>query len=150
MVVKRFHLGDVLSVTAQLIISPGGIDGLYSILSFMTGDDIFLTNQLPRVTKECKPYLIEQFPQLVTPRMDLAVANLRGVLNVSVADRKDLRNLIKYWLSVLTSGGYGIEIEETLPVAPVPRFAHQFKNPIAEDVDTMSGADEIIVVKITT
>jgi len=60
---KQFHLGDVLSITTDRLVSPTGIDGVYEILDFMSGDCNF-THQLPRVADECKPYLLNQFPQL--------------------------------------------------------------------------------------
>ncbi len=63
MKIKKFHLGDVLSITTQRLVSPRHMVGVYDILNFMTGDNLF-THQLPRAANECKPYLLEQFPKL--------------------------------------------------------------------------------------
>ena len=60
---KKFHLGDVLSITTGRLVSPRHMDGVYDILNFMTGDNLF-THQLPRASDECKPHLLAQFPQL--------------------------------------------------------------------------------------
>lgn len=60
---KDFHLGDVLSITTGVLVSFRSMEGIYDILNFMTGDDLF-THQLPRATDECKPHLLEQFPEL--------------------------------------------------------------------------------------
>lgn len=60
---KLFHLGDVLSITDGRMMSPRHMDGIYDILSFMTGDSLF-THQLPRAMKECQPFLLKQHPQL--------------------------------------------------------------------------------------
>ena len=79
---KKFHLGDVLSTTTERLVSPRHISGVYDILNFMTGDDLF-THQLPRASEECKPYLLEQFPQLDTPEMDFAVAELGETLKTA-------------------------------------------------------------------
>ena len=37
------------------------VDELYEILDYMTGDSLF-THALPRASRECTPYLKEQFP----------------------------------------------------------------------------------------
>ena len=58
---KQFHLGDVLSVTSDFLLSPRKIDGVYDILNYMTGDDLY-THQLPRASKECKPWLLRKHP----------------------------------------------------------------------------------------
>lgn len=60
---KDFHLGDILSITHDRLVSPNGIGGVYDILNFMTGDNLF-THQLPRAGKAAKPVLLEQHPQL--------------------------------------------------------------------------------------
>jgi len=59
----RFHLGDILSITTGRVVSPDRIGGIYNILNFMTGDDLF-THQLPRASDECRPALLAQHPDL--------------------------------------------------------------------------------------
>ncbi len=65
MATKQFHLGDVLSITTGRLLSPEGIGGVYKILNFMTGDNLY-THQLGRVAEECKPFLLKQFPALAS------------------------------------------------------------------------------------
>lgn len=60
----KFHLGDILSITTGVLLSPDHMDGVYRILQFMTGEPLW-THQLPRAANECTPSLLEQFPQLV-------------------------------------------------------------------------------------
>lgn len=60
---KQFHLGDVLTITTGNLVSPRHIQGVYEILNFMTGDNLY-THQLPRARRECRGPLLEQFPQL--------------------------------------------------------------------------------------
>ena len=60
---RQFHLGDILSITTGCLLPPGGLDGVYAILKFMTRDDVY-TNQIPRFCDECRPYLFKQHPQL--------------------------------------------------------------------------------------
>lgn len=60
---REFDLGDILSITTDRLVSPRHIDGVYDILNFMTGDNLF-THQLPRAQDECRPRLLEQHPAL--------------------------------------------------------------------------------------
>jgi hypothetical protein len=39
------------------------MDGVYDILSYMTGESLF-THQLPRACDACRPALLKQHPQL--------------------------------------------------------------------------------------
>lgn len=139
---KKFHLGDVLSITTGRLVSPRHTDGVYDILNFMTGDNLF-THQLPRASDECKPYLIEQFPQLDTPEMDFAVAELGKMLKTK-SGKADAEKLVAGWLAKQVAK-YGEEFE----VKPIPKGAHAVKNPIAEAAEMMGRPKKkVIVVQI--
>ena len=56
---RDFHIGDILSVTTGRLVSPRRMDGVYDILNFMTGDNLF-THQLPRAARECAGPLAAQ------------------------------------------------------------------------------------------
>jgi hypothetical protein len=60
---RSFHLGDVLSITTGLLVSPRGVDALYDVLNFMTSDDL-MTHQLPRAIDEASPDMLRQHPDL--------------------------------------------------------------------------------------
>jgi hypothetical protein len=60
---RSFALGDVLTITTERLVSRDHMDGVYRILNFMTGDDLF-THQLPRASRECRPALLAQHPEL--------------------------------------------------------------------------------------
>jgi hypothetical protein len=60
---KAFHICDILSVTTGKCISPRGLEGVCDILSFIANDSIH-HNQVPRVLRECGPYLLGWFPHL--------------------------------------------------------------------------------------
>lgn len=106
---KRFHLGDVLSVTTGVLMSPTLIRGVYKILNHMTGDNLF-THQLPRATRECQPHLKAQFPALANEKCD-------GVNEHNHKQR--LAELV---------AKYG----EWFDVTPVPEHAHEFIDPMSE------------------
>lgn len=60
---RDFHLGDILSITTDRLVSPHGIKGVYDILNHMTGENLY-THQLVRAGGACKPVLLENFPEL--------------------------------------------------------------------------------------
>ena len=137
---KQFHLGDVLSITTGRLVSPRHIDGVYDILNFMTGDNLF-THQLPRASDECKPYLVEQFPQLATTEMDSAIADLSDALK-SKSGKAQVEKVVADWLAKQVSK-YG----EMFAVKSIPTDAHEVKNPIAEAAEMMGGPEKVIVVR---
>ncbi len=105
----KFHLGDVLSITTGRLVSPRKIGGVYAILNFMTGDNLF-THQLPRACDECAPELLRQHPQLaavVVP--DLTPETWRA------------------WLD-----GQATVFGEELEVAPLSLHQHERRDPVEE------------------
>lgn len=61
---KDFHIGDILSITTDRLLSLDHIGGVYNILNWMTGESL-MTHQLPRASRECEAFLISQHPDLV-------------------------------------------------------------------------------------
>ena len=60
---RKFHIGDVLSITTKKLVSLEGMAGIYQILDYMTGESNY-THELGRAGNACRPVLLEQFPQL--------------------------------------------------------------------------------------
>lgn len=117
---KKFHIGDVLSITQERLVSPQGINGVYDILSFMKSVKFFMFDNFPWIiADECKPYLIEQFPYLASPKMDSAVGELVEMLKTADKKKRDRGTVVTGWLSKLVSGEYGIKCEEMLDVKPL-------------------------------
>jgi len=128
---NEFHLGDVLSITTHRLVSPRHIAGVYDILNFMTGDELW-THQLPDAGDECRPYLVEQFPELATPEMDLAVAELDEILKTANGKtNKEL--LVANWLAKQVSK-YG----KTFTVKPIPNGTHEVKGPFLSAIEVFS------------
>lgn len=120
---KKFHLGDLLSVSTDILLSPTKMDGVYDILNYMTSDDLF-THQLPRASRECRPVLLEQHPWLAD--VDASQVNTEN------------------WQEFLAEmvAKYG----EWHEVIPMPPDDHEVKDPIQEAIDLM-GEDRVIVVR---
>jgi hypothetical protein len=120
---RPFHIGDILSITTGRLVSPRHVEGVYDILNYMTGDNLF-THQLPRASRECEPYLLKQHPQL-------ANVDSSGVTPETW----------RMWLDtqIATFG-------ETLPVEPLPEHAHEFIDPLSELAEKVHPSNIIPVV----
>lgn len=109
---RRFHLGDILTVTTGRLVAPRHTDAVYDILTFMTGDEGLMTHQLSRAMEECQPHLLRQHPQLAS---------------VPLPERFDGEADVMAWLSaqVATFGEY-------LEVAPLAPEDHTRIDPLTE------------------
>lgn len=113
---RRFHLGDILSVTTECLVSPRHMEGVHDLLDFMTGDALF-THQLPRAADECKPHLLALHP-------DLAAVQ---VPDFSAVPRDQVEAHVMTWLDTQVAQ-YG----EYRDVAPVPAGGHTVIDPLDE------------------
>ena len=120
---KKFHLGDVLSITTGRLVSQRHIDGVYDILNFMTSESLF-THQLPIVGDICKPALFEQHPQLKD-------------VDASSVNEKNY----KQWLAEQVAK-YG----EELSVSPLVDGQYEARNPLQELHEMAPNAKVIPVV----
>jgi hypothetical protein len=119
---KLFHLGDILSITTEKLVSPRLINGVYDILNFMTGDNLF-THQLLRACRECQPYLLEKHPQLKD-------------VDANTVDNGNWRKWLEEQVAV-----YG----ECLPVSPIPKSVRRRIDAL-EELESMVGQDRIVAV----
>lgn len=94
--------------------------GLLEILEFMTADKLF-ADTTPQAIRICEKHIIEQHPQLATPEMDFAIAELKEMLK-SKSGKAEPEKLIVGWLSkqVLKYG-------EMFTVSPIPAHAYETK-----------------------
>jgi len=121
---KRFHLGDVLTVTTGKLLSPAGMTGVYAILKHLTGEPIF-THQIGRVLGEAAPHLLARFPALAAEKGDDVTPEGHGL-----------------WL-VEKSRIYG----EWFDVAPLPEHAHESIDPISELAEKVHP-DRIATIRV--
>jgi hypothetical protein len=112
---RTFHLGDILSITTGRLVSPRHIDGVYDILNFMTGDNLF-THQLPRACDECSGPLLAQHP-------DLAAVEVPDELG----DGDSAQKAVSLWLAAQVAV-YG----EAREVAPLGEGDHTHIDPLDE------------------
>lgn len=119
---RDFHITDVLTITTGNLVSNRHMAGVYDLLSYMAGEDVY-THQIPRVMRECEPALRRQHPQL-------GAADTSGVTPENLAAR-----------TVEWVAAFG----ETLPVAPLSEDQHERIDPISELAE-MVPPDRIIPV----
>ena len=119
---RSFHIGDILSITTEKLLSPRLISGVYDILNFMTNDNLY-THQLMRAKDECRPYLIKQHPKL-------------AAIDAAEVTRENWRS----WLDARIA-----EFGETLPVNPLPEDIHEFIEPISELAEIVHPSKIIVV-----
>lgn len=120
---RSFHLGDILSISDGHLLSPSGISGVYDILNFMTGADL-MTHQLPRASRECRPYLLQQHPELAS---------------VAMPEGLDKPGILRWLDSQIEIYG------EMLVVHPAPAGAYIIQNPIEELAEMVPGKPIIVV-----
>lgn len=120
---RLYALADILTMTTGRLLSPRGVEAVYAIANYMTGDYL-LTHQLPRAAEACGPALLNQHPQLtdVAPPEDI--------------DEPDLLA----WLAD-TERQHG----QQLPVTPLAPGTWEHRNPIEELCD-MVGPEKVYVV----
>lgn len=114
----HLHISDVLTVITGRLLSRDGMDGVYRILNYMTGDDLY-THQLPRALEVCGPALIAQYPHLAN-----AESQWEGASNPDA---------IAAWVA-----RFGPEWPDVQPAA---NWRH--RDPISEAVEMM-GIDRVI------
>jgi hypothetical protein len=120
---RTFDLGDILSIADRRLVSPRGMAGIYDILNFMTGDNLF-THQVPRAIRECQPELLRQHPQLA--------AIDKG--------RKLTAETVPGWLAT-QKRLFGNE----LPVAPLAQQVWTRIDPLLE-AEAMVGKDRVVAI----
>jgi hypothetical protein len=138
---QEFDLSDILSITTGRLVSTRHIGGVYAILNYMTGSDLY-TNQLPYAMNLCQPHLRALYPQLAEVSQSAALAALDTALSVA-STTDEMAEIVAEWVEPLR-GLYG----HTLPVPQLAGLAETFANPMA-DLLQMHPRAEILLVDDT-
>lgn len=125
MTARTFPLADVLTATTGCLVSPRGIEAMYDLLGFMTGDTLW-THQLPRAIEECKPHILAQHPDLAAVPVPAKFKNEAHVWE---------------WVTEMEDK-FGVSRELT----PMPAEDHTRIHPVGE-LRMMVPAEKIIVVE---
>lgn len=138
---KNFHISDVLSITTRRLVSSRHMDGVYDILNFLTGDNLY-THQLPRAVRECEPWLRSQFPQLFPDAPVLAELNrnLDNVIAAAGGNQKFASRAIEGWVATVRER---LGLPEMLPVYEMGKEMHTHIDPL-EEANAMFGEKRVI------
>ena len=140
---KTFSLRTVLYVTTgRLLTEPkgerdNGIGDVYEILNWITMDNLF-THQLGRAMNECKPILLEKFPELGFA--EAAEKNLDIWLAKSPTCPEEG---IKIWITEIKMMCPALKDEYEIGQYPI---VHQVINPV-EEMRRMAPDKEVIVIE---
>lgn len=142
---RQFHISDVLSITTGRLVSARHMDGIYDILSFLTGDSIY-THQIPRVMREVKPWLRQQYP-LLFPENPPVKALLDG-LTASLAEFPGDQTIIAGFVdAVRHQARFPEVVPEFLPVSELSAGMYTRIDPI-EEAGAMVGDADVIVLDV--
>lgn len=106
---RNFHITDILSITTGRLVSIRGMSGVYDILAYMTGDQVF-THQIPAARNASATALLEQHPYL-------AGTQCLGV------DETNLSDYTEAWID---------QFGEYLVVDKLSGSLHDFSDPLAD------------------
>ena len=146
---KRFHISDILSVTTGRLVSSRHMEGIYDILNFITGDNLF-THQLPRAMRECEPWLKTQFPYLFpdSPTMKKCLDSLDKLIALDGDNKESRDSTIKAWVDAvrLECGQFRNMLPDMLPVYEMGADMHTRIDPL-EELQAMVGDKKIFVIE---
>jgi hypothetical protein len=125
MTTKDFPTAAVLSTITGRLVCEDGIGGVYEVLNWMTGEDVY-THQIPRISKEAAAALIAAQPALSKA--------------IEEADRVTPDNW-REWLAVWTER-YG----ETIACPRMTVDQHERIDPLSEAAEKFHP-DRIIIAK---
>lgn len=142
---KNFDTSDVLSVTTGRLVSSRHIDGVYEILNFLTGDNLY-THQLPRAMRECEPWLRTQFPQLMrdSPGMVTMLNCLNGMIAVDSGTLEAREKTIAEWVADVKKK---FSLPDTLSVYEMGADMHTHIDPV-EEAQAMVGDKRVIALDL--
>lgn len=113
---REFHIGDILSITTEILVSPRGMEGVRDILGFMTGTQITektFSLALVETGSTCKPILLDQHPQLGSESSMKQLAVLRRDLDRDISGMPK-EDIIATWLEEIK-----LQFGQTLPVKSI-------------------------------
>lgn len=116
---KKFHVGDILSITNKRLVSPTQMDGVTAIMEYMTDSEGQIYSiGLTFAAKQCKPYLDIIYPNLKKVDYD-KLDKMRINSNFDKISRDEQMKVIIQWLDEEAVPIYGRWLE-VYPIVPLP------------------------------
>jgi hypothetical protein len=122
---KMFDIGTILSITHCALLTD--MDNIYKILDYMLEEELY-THQLLRATDFCKPFILQQHPEL--EKWDI------------YSEKVNSKNWQKMLAKAQSMFGNQLEIQK------VPSGVWTHKDP-KEELENMMGKDNIIELNLS-
>lgn len=141
---KEFHISDILSITTGRLVSTRGMQGIYDILNYLTGDNLF-THQLPRASEECEPYLKRNYPKLFPdyPAMKSLLRDLDDSIDSCDGSREELVERVDRWVGLVMKV---LKLPEYMGLLPLSKGEHEDKDPV-DELEEMIGRHRLVIVE---
>lgn len=147
---KEFHLGDILSITHDVLVSPRGMDGVYELMKYLYNKPMF-THQVLTLHEEIKKELIRQHSWLTLNDVDEDIYILKERIKKieTTHSEKDFgispllemkKDAVFDWLAKCCKK-YG----KMHFISPMPNA--EIHDPI-KDAEALVGKDNVIVVDV--
>lgn len=139
----RFGLADVLQITTGIMLTS--MDQIYAILNHMT-DDNLSTHQLPRAMRQCRPFLLETYPELSRVGDGFVALLNRNIAIASETNGDSAERACSDWVSCLIGLDY-LGLHAFYDVPQIPESQRSHVDPMAEAVQIF-GADKVVRVAV--
>lgn len=97
---RKFHIGNVLTVVTDRMVSPEGMDGVRSLLEYMVRDPLF-DFQLPNALRACRADILKQYPAMGNvDASDINEHNLAvwlDIQSVTFGEMVEIQPLVSGW-----------------------------------------------------
>ncbi len=131
---RMFHISDILSIGTGRLVSTRGMDGVYSVLNYMTQDDL-TTLALPIASDKCLPYIDKLYPWMA--KLDLAIFDFPDGTS-----KEWVELVVSRWLEKLI-----VQYGEELVLYPIASEEWEHINPVDEAIKHI-GEDKVVVIEV--
>lgn len=138
---KRVHILDILAILSHRNIGLEGIQGTALFLKWMVSDEIY-DFQIPRVSRECAPYLRDQFPELA--RIEVPKFSASHSLPREQYCAEILAQIVEWLENYLIDT---LKLSEYYLVERIPQDDHDLRDP-HEEFKQLFGDKKIVDFKI--
>lgn len=148
---QTFDLRTILTVTTDRLLTrckgpkDNGISDLYKLLGHMTGEDPFI-HQLPRFAEECKPYLLQWFPELAIASTKESLEMLDLLRNKAKEEGEEIEEVMDSWVDLLRQTEPNIQ--DSYEVGQIPADKHDEKPPLDELVDMSRNCEKKPIIGV--
>jgi hypothetical protein len=118
--IHTFPIDEILTVTTGRLVAHRGMDAVYEILNFLTGENLY-THQLVRAAPICAKFILQVYPELAK----ISTTDLDELLK----KYSDPKQAVNEWVEEIRK-----ENRDSYELMPLPVGMYQAMNPISEAI----------------